>query len=313
MGGGENNKVYHNNLIDNGDGSGQACSMWTFENEWDDGYPSGGNYWRDYNGTDNDGDGIGDTPYEILVFLYGYNDYDFYPVMEPFDDDTYPPVTQISFNPSNPNGENGWYISDVTITLLAKDYLSGINATYYRVNEGVWEIYESPFIISEEGDDILIEYYSDDIFGNVEDVKSTTLDIDKTPPNMTVEWDVEKIGWRKWLISFTITIIDNTSGSSIDRLEIFMNEGLQTVIPGSGPTYGWSVVIFGDAPVDFKFIAYDTAGNYAVVEVTSTEISYHNRIKDIFTQQSINPLVLRLLERFPLIERFLTTIQRSSK
>jgi len=66
---GSNNSVYHNNFVDN---SQQADSDST--NLWDDGYPSGGNYWSDYNGSDTysgpyqnetGGDEIGDVPYAI--------------------------------------------------------------------------------------------------------------------------------------------------------------------------------------------------------------------------------------------------------
>ncbi len=72
------NRVYHNSIIDNWEQQGFDE---TGENTWDDGYPSGGNYWSDYNGVDTDGDKIGDTPYIIdaentdsypLVYPYGY-------------------------------------------------------------------------------------------------------------------------------------------------------------------------------------------------------------------------------------------------
>jgi parallel beta-helix repeat protein len=65
-----NNSVFHNNFINNA----QQVSSSESVNVWDDGYPSGGNYWSDYNGTDirsgpyqneTGSDGIGDTPYVI--------------------------------------------------------------------------------------------------------------------------------------------------------------------------------------------------------------------------------------------------------
>jgi hypothetical protein len=82
------NIIYHNNFINN--------EVWDISDlvgyEWDNGYPSGGNYWSAYDGTDfchgiyqNEtggdeiGDGIGDTAYHVFNFLE-----DRYPLMEPW-------------------------------------------------------------------------------------------------------------------------------------------------------------------------------------------------------------------------------------
>jgi len=69
------NVIFHNNFINNGAGISQSV------NTWDNNYE--GNYWSDYNGTDANQDGIGDTPYII-----DENNTDNYPLMEMFSDFT---------------------------------------------------------------------------------------------------------------------------------------------------------------------------------------------------------------------------------
>jgi len=72
-----NNHIYHNNFVDNIEQVHNINST----NVWDDGYPSGGNYWSNYTGIDANIDGIGDSSYEIDSM-----NIDHYPLMGTFSD-----------------------------------------------------------------------------------------------------------------------------------------------------------------------------------------------------------------------------------
>jgi len=127
-----NNVIYHNNFVNN---TSSVYPSYAGENVWDNGYPSGGNYWSDYKGVDQKrgpnqnmagSDGIGDTPYVI-----NSKNRDRYPLMSPW----IPPpdinkdglvdvydlvIVAIAFNftPSDPNwNPNADLNKDNTITI----------------------------------------------------------------------------------------------------------------------------------------------------------------------------------------------------
>jgi parallel beta-helix repeat protein len=103
------NRIYHNNFIENtvsANDNGRTFHPFpghighqdTSDNIWNTGYPTGGNYWSDYTGSDENctegqdypgSDGIGDTYYNIP---YGRDD--LYPLMLPLElrIDTTPPI-----------------------------------------------------------------------------------------------------------------------------------------------------------------------------------------------------------------------------
>jgi len=101
-----NNSIYHNNFINNTENAYDECN-----NTWDDGYPSGGNYWDDYTGEDTDGDGIGDSPYQIP----GGDNEDEYPFMKSFGWNNTRPNQPVITGPIN-GRKRVWYEYNFSIS-----------------------------------------------------------------------------------------------------------------------------------------------------------------------------------------------------
>jgi hypothetical protein len=119
-----------------------------------------------------------------------------------------PPITAITL--SGTEGLNGWYTSDVQVTLTATDDDSDISSTEYSFDNTIWTTYTDPFTISTEGTTI-VYYRSTDNAGGVETTQTSAINIDKTLPSISittpVNYELYVIGEQ---MSFSAT--DETSG-----------------------------------------------------------------------------------------------------
>jgi parallel beta-helix repeat protein len=120
IGSSSNNTFYQNNLLDNPSQVVGDSSV----NLWDNG--SQGNYWSDYNGTDANHDGIGNTAYAINA-----NNSDRYPLIEPYVVEKKHQVRLLSVNASRRMVRSGNpMVVDVQV-MNTGDYTETFKVTIY--------------------------------------------------------------------------------------------------------------------------------------------------------------------------------------
>ncbi|PNX47927.1 MAG: hypothetical protein BV459_03415 [Thermoplasmata archaeon M11B2D] len=205
--------------------------------------------------------------------------------------DTTPPVTTCVL--SGTAGQNGWYLSSVTVTLTATDppedrnigdgglkEPSGVNNTYYKVDSGSFTKYTTPFVISAEGIHTVV-YYSDDYAGNVETPKSVSIKIDKTKPSLS--FTKEQIDY--FTVKFMVDATDTMSG--MDRVEFALDGSVR--FSDTQPPYEWTWMGIGDHTVTIT--AYDTAGN-AQSQSTNSPVVFRQTMTLVQW-----PFLQRLLQR----------------
>jgi hypothetical protein len=226
-------------------------------------------------------------------------------------DDTKPKSDPPIIDPPEPNGWNGWYVTCVNITFNASDEGSGVKEIRYTISggaEGVIPGDNGTIMICEDGDDILIEYWAVDWVGNAESPKNSfTLDIDRTPPEVSLTYEI--IGgnwWQGWEFEFAVTATDDMSG--ICSVEWYINDELQWTDEGPGPIYIWSIRYWPIPGTSYiKVIVYDCAGNNASEAINGSDLKtiYRSNIQNQFSQYLWR---VWLFDRFPFLEVFLRRI-----
>jgi len=157
-------------------------------------------------------------------------------------------------------GDNGWYTSQVTISLEANDVGSGVDAIYYSIDGSQYVQYTQAFTIEGDGQHTL-RYYATDIAGNVETTHEVIIGIDSTPPTADLVITSGTVGNNNWYISsVTFEIVGDDSTSGVAVIEYSINNG-------PWQTYSGPVALSASGVYNISYRAKDNAGNIGSTQV----------------------------------------------
>ncbi len=158
-------------------------------------------------------------------------------------------------------GETGWFVSPVDVTIDASDEWSGIDFTEYRIDGSAWQTYSVAFEMSEDGTQTL-EWRSTDNAGNVEDVRSAEVKIDCGLPDVDV---VPENGTAFSAATVDIEIECSDAISGIASV-VYSLDGGEFAASDDDETVSLSGLTEGDHSLELQ--VSDTAGNTATVVFT---------------------------------------------
>jgi len=181
-------------------------------------------------------------------------------------DDTPPVTTHKVFGTK---GFNDWYISDVTVTLEAKDDLCEEIDIFYCLDNGPMNKYTQPITINDDGYH-KIYYYSIDCAGKQEETKQLDIKIDKIlPETIVILPPNHSTGLPIYTNSVEIILeaFDYTSG---------INGTFYKVVPTVGIDrwyqYERPFIVSGEGSYTVYFYSIDNAGNREQIKSVSFRI-----------------------------------------
>jgi hypothetical protein len=166
-----------------------------------------------------------------------------------------PPFTTIEL--TGDEGENGWFVGDVEVTLNVTGGTGGVANTSYRIDGGSWQTYSASFTVFADGVHT-VQYYSIDMAGNDEPVRTAEVMIDTEAPETTTDVN-GTMGLDDWFVSTVrITFSSTDESSGVAFIMHRLNNEDWSELPGD------AMRISGVGAYTLEYYAVDVAGNKGV-------------------------------------------------
>ncbi len=148
-----------------------------------------------------------------------------------------------------PNGQNGWFISPVTISATASDSVSGVASTQVRIDSGAWQA--GPLTVSAQGTHTA-QAQATDRAGNNATSSAASFKIDSVAPDLVVNAPSAdgQNGWYLSAPTISLSGSDATSGLAATELQV-----------DGGSWQAGGVTLSTDGNHTLNFRARDNAGN----------------------------------------------------
>jgi PKD repeat protein len=166
------------------------------------------------------------------------------------------PTVTATVAPGEPDGKEGWYVTQPKLTLVGADAASGIDRVEYRIDGGAWKQYAEPVAIAAGTSSI--DYRAVDVAGLESGIGTRTFDVDTVAPTTTPAHN------GTGPVEVSATAIDAEPGSGLAMTEIRIDGGAWSAY--TGPR---TVSEAGAHTAEFR--STDVAGNVeAVRQITFT-------------------------------------------
>lgn len=199
--------------------------------------------------------------------------------------DAIKPTANASLVPETPNGENGWYVSNVTINLTANDNISGVKNIKYRINNASWITSPSNFTnftISVDGIHF-IEFYAVDNALNDGTINNFTIKLDKIEPSIAIYIKDNATCTKTTAVTLNLSAVDIASGPW--QMCFSNNATYWSVWEDFKYSKSWDLIPW-DGPKTVYFRVRDFAG--WVAEPVSDTITLDTAVPKIYSTTPIS-------------------------